>query len=122
MAGYTNTLNRVLVPLNGASDAVTAGELVKTDDGMPIDFEGKDIRTLIRISTTISGGDEITIVGGTGEKGVADVVLAIDGVSYVWLDSAYFMQVSGTYKGCVIIKSKNATSSYKTTVEAVTVA
>ncbi len=124
---YHAKLNRVEVPLNGTSDAVavassTAAEIVKTEDGLPIDFGGKDIRTLIRISTTISGGDTLTLKGGTGAKGVPDWTFEVDGVKYIWVDSAYYMQVSGTYKGCIILVSGDATSSYKTTVEVVTVA
>ena len=123
MAGPATGISRVVVPLNDVSDAVTAGEVLKTDDYIPVDVKGeKDIRTLFRIETTISGGDEITIVGGNGDKGVPNTVVAVDGVAYIWLDSAYFMQVSGTDAGCILFISKNATSSYKTKIEAVTIA
>ncbi len=101
-------VTRVTAPLNALSGEITAVAL--SSSGKTVDFEGKDGYTLIRLTCTAN--DTVTIVGGNGEKGIADMTLSLTAnkTYAIILDSAYFMQVSRTNKGMVVIKGASTTS------------
>ena len=103
-------VSRVNVPLNELSSAITYSALDGTD-GALIDFEGKDGYTLLLFTCTVADST-LTIKGGNGAKGIHDMPLdlAKDEVKGIIIDSAYFMQVSGTNKGKVAVTGKATTS------------
>lgn len=111
-------VTRVNVSVNEATSNISASS-IDTTDGALIEFGGKDIRTLLILNTAASGGATITIKGGNGAKGIPDMTISLsqNDTKAIWIDSAYFMQVSGTNKGKVLV-----TTSAAANVRAITVA
>jgi len=104
------TVSIAPVPLNELSDAVTFTALDGTD-GAIIDFGGKDCYTLL-LFTCSAADTTLVINGGNGEKAAPDLPLSIakDAYNGIVIDSAYYMQVSGTNKGKVLVHGKATTS------------
>ncbi len=81
-------------------------------DGALIPISGKDGYTVL-VFTCSAADATITIKGGNGDKGGQDAVLtelAKDKTAAVLVDSAYFVNVSGTNKGKIQVTGKATTS------------
>lgn len=83
-----------------------------------IDSDYKDERTIILVKTTTAGN--ITIKHGNGYGGVNDMTKAIAaGEEYAFtLDSTIFKNVSGDYKGKIVIESDGTSAFYIAVIEA----
>ena len=66
---------------------------------------GKDERCLLRICTSASTDQTLTVSKGNGIQGVADLSITVPsgGAVVVQLESGKFRQVSGTNKGKVML-------------------
>ena len=81
--------------------------------GTPLDFTGRDDKTIILMNNTGSGAGTVTFTKGTGIQGVADATFEVPvGFSAVTLDSGFFKQMNGTNKGCVVAKPSATTIAF----------
>lgn len=96
----------------GTQAAASSAVVALSTSGKTVDLEGKDGYILLLFSCT-ANDNTITLVGGNGAKGGQDATLSqldANKVGGVVIDSAYFMDVSGTTKGMITIKGKSTTS------------
>ena len=98
-------VERNKLPLN-AWGTVTFIAATTAEDGVAIDFKGKDHKTVILAQNGGSGTATVTVKAGNGIQGVNDVAeytIAAGSIAAIRLDSGEFKQVTGTNKGNVVI-------------------
>lgn len=90
-------------------DVVEYTPVALATTGKTIDFEGVDENCVLLISGTAA--DTVTIVKGDHIQGVADLELTIaaNKTYAVSIPSMEFKNVSGTNKGCVVVKGASTT-------------
>lgn len=88
----------------------TLTQAVDAADGAEFCMEGQDDRYLLLIQNVASSAKTVTVKAGNGLQGVADLSAEVAANSYtcVTLESGYFMQVSGTDKGKVLLHGTDA--------------
>lgn len=92
---------------NEISGAATATGLA--DTAKYFEFEGADEKTAFIVNA--SATDTITVIAGEGTANVNNITLSVPiGISVFTLDSAFFMNATGTNKGKVGLKGKSTTS------------
>ena len=81
--------------------------------GSPLDFQGRDDKTLILLNNTGSDAGTIQVKMGNGIAGVTDLVLTIPASKTVafQLNSQEFKSVSGEDKGFLNVKGSATTLS-----------
>ena len=103
-------VTRVITKMN---EAPVGFEFVSgVPEGTPLDFTGRDDKTLILMNNTGEAGT-VTFEKGTGIQGVVDATFDVPaGFSAVTLDSGFFKKMNGDNKGCVVAKPSAATISF----------
>jgi hypothetical protein len=83
-------------PPNVISSALS-GQAITSSDTIKIPADFKDHKTVFVINNTNSGSASVTIKAGNTYQGVNDLVISAPaGLSFIWLDSAKFVdKVSG---------------------------
>lgn len=83
-------------PPNVISSALS-GQAITSSDTIKIPADFKDHKTVFVINNTDSGSASVTIKAGNTYQGVNDLVISAPaGLSFIWLDSAKFVdKVSG---------------------------
>ena len=102
---------RVITKMNEAPKgfSFTAGVVA----GTPLDFTGRDDKTLILMNNTGSAAGTCTFTAGTGIQGVQDITVDVPvGFSAVALDSGFFKQMNGSNKGHVVAKPSATTIAF----------
>ena len=103
-------VTRKVIKMNEAPVGFTFTEGVVA--GTPLDFTGRDDKTVVLINNTGSKGT-VTFTKGDGIQGVTDVTFeAPAGFSVCALDSGFFKQMSGENKGHVVAKPSAATITF----------
>ena len=95
------TVERKVIKMNGApvGFTFTAGVVA----GTPLDFTGREDKTVIVMNNTGSGAGTCTFTAGTGIQGVQDITVDVPvGFSAIALDSGFFKQMGGANKGHVV--------------------
>ena len=78
-------------PPNVISSALT-GQAITSSDTITIPADFKDHKTVFVINNTGSGAASVTIKAGNTYQGVNDLVISAPaGLSFIWLDSARFV-------------------------------
>ena len=78
--------------------------------GTPLDFTGRDDKTVILFNNTGNAAGTAVITAGTGIQGVTDITVEVPvGFSVCALNSGSFKQTKGTNKGDVLIKPSATT-------------
>lgn len=81
--------------------------------GTPLDFTGRDDKTIVIFNNTGSGKGTATITAGTGIQGVTDFTVDVPvGFSVCALNSGSFKQLSGANKGDVLVKPSATTIAF----------
>ncbi len=102
------TITRNIVKMDEApvGFTFTAGVVA----GTPLDFKGRDDKTLILFNNTASSAGKVTFTAGTGIQGVTDVTVDVPvGFSACAVNSGSFKQLLGENKGCVVAKPSATT-------------
>lgn len=81
--------------------------------GTPLDFMGRDDKTVVLFNNTGNAKGTAVITAGTGIQGVVDVTVDVPvGFSVCALNSGSFKQLEGTNKGCVVVKPSATTIGF----------
>lgn len=106
---------RIEADLNAFGTQVTTSgtkDVALSSSGKTIDLGGKDGYTVL-LFTASADDTGIVIVGGNGTKGGTDLALpklSNGNSAAIVVDSAYFMDVSGTNKGMIKVKGASTTT------------
>ncbi len=80
--------------------------------GTPLDYTGRDDKTVVIFNNTGSAKGTAVITKGTGIQGVTDITVDVPvGFSACALNSGSFKQLSGENKGDIVIKPSATTIS-----------
>ena len=103
------TVRHALTELKDGNGTTTPGFVALATTGKAFDFDGVDENCVLIITGTAS--DTVTIMKGDHIQGVADLALTIaaNKTYVISIPSMEFKNVSGTNKGCVVIKGASTT-------------
>lgn len=89
------------VPVKITTTSVTAAT--------PVEWVGGDHKAVLVINNTGSSAATVTVLAGNGLQGMSDLVISVPaGINLLKLESGRFLNVSGDYKGKIVIKSSAA--------------
>lgn len=81
--------------------------------GTPLDYTGRDDKTVVIFNNTGSAAGTCTFTKGTGIQGVADVTVPVPvGFSACALNSGSFKQLTGDNKGTIVAKPSATTITF----------
>lgn len=81
--------------------------------GTPLDYTGRDDKTVVIFNNTGSAKGTAVITKGTGIQGVTDITVDVPvGFSVCALNSGSFKQLEGTNKGDVVVKPSATTIGF----------
>jgi hypothetical protein len=83
-----------------------AFEALTSSSPKAIPFNERDDKSVIIVNNTTSSSVTVTVKAGNGIQGVSDLVLTAEsGISVFKIESGRFKNVSGDYKGKIVLTS-----------------